>query len=81
MTAARDGRVLLREDNDYGEIAFRSEMEAPEGIILLRMGESRTPERVERLLAVLQEVGQHVLGHFVVIDDFRVRVRPMSLRR
>lgn len=75
--AARENRVLLTEDNDYGELIFRGNAPPVGGVVLLRMLDAPAPDRLRRLQAVLEEIGERVLGSHVVIGPERTRVRSL----
>jgi predicted nuclease of predicted toxin-antitoxin system len=75
--AAREGRILLTEDNDYGEMIFRGGVPNPAGMILLRMLDATAAERVSRLEAGLAEAEERVLGHHIVIGPSRTRIRKL----
>jgi predicted nuclease of predicted toxin-antitoxin system len=69
-------RLLLTFDKDFGELAFRAQLPAKSGIILFRIS---TPSSVE-----VAEVVTNILnsrtdwsGHFSVITDRRIRMRPL----
>ncbi len=75
--AAREGRILLTEDNDYGELIFRGSAARPAGVILLRMLDATVAERLSRLETVLAELGDQVPGRHVVIGPGRARIREL----
>ena len=72
--AEREGRVLLTEDNDYGELVFHRSVKAGAGIVLIRMPGARRGERWLRLRAVFDELGDRILGKYVIIGSDRVRM-------
>jgi predicted nuclease of predicted toxin-antitoxin system len=76
--AAKDSRILLTEDTDYGDIVFHRGGSPPPAVILLRMGDFAAAERAARLMRVLSELGENVVGRFVVVGSSRVRIRPLD---
>jgi predicted nuclease of predicted toxin-antitoxin system len=76
--AASERRILLTEDNDFGELIFRKsgQFDVP-GLVLLRLSSERSLEKWERLLDVITEHGERLPGHFVVVGEARVRFRPL----
>jgi predicted nuclease of predicted toxin-antitoxin system len=68
--------VLLTYDRDFGELVFRQRQIA-HGIVLLRF----TPKHEAPRLALLQRHWQTVVrqskNHFTVVNDSKVRVRPL----
>lgn len=71
-----EGRVLLTEDKDFGELVFRSRMAAP-GVVLLRLDIENGPAKWLRLEAAIAEFGDRVLGRYIVIEARRFRSRPL----
>jgi|SRR6516165_1525669 len=75
--AAREERVLLTFDKDFGELAKRSGLPAKSGIILLRIPMSRPGEVGARLAGLISARGDWV-GHFSVVEPGRARMRPLG---
>jgi predicted nuclease of predicted toxin-antitoxin system len=75
--AAREQRVLLTFDKDFGELARRSALPAACGIILLRMPMPRAGD-VGRRLADLITSRNDWAGHFAVIEPGRIRMRALG---
>ena len=71
--AYREGRILITEDRDFGEIVF-VHRQPHAGVIYLRLGAADLPTKIARL--------DHVLAHhaaelhrFLTVGRDRVRVR------
>jgi hypothetical protein len=75
--AAREGRILLTFDKDFGELAKGSALPQACGIILLRMPMPR-PSDVGPRLADLITAREDWPGQFSVIEPGRVRMRPLG---
>ena len=75
--AAREQRVLLTFDKDFGELAKASPLLAGCGVILFRIPMSR-PESVGQQLAGLIMARDDWAGHFSVIEPGRVRMRRLG---
>jgi predicted nuclease of predicted toxin-antitoxin system len=68
--------LIITSDKDFGELTFR--LQRPScGIILLRNPETDCKVKAEMLLAALQKISEDALNKFIVIDNFRIRLRNM----
>ena len=74
--ARNDDRVLLTEDKDFGELLFRSKLVVP-GLVLLRLRLEQHPLKWVRLEAAIEQFGDRLFGHYVVIEEARFRSRPL----
>jgi len=74
--AKRESRVLVTFDKDFGELAFHSKLPASCGIILFRIT-PRSPEFVARLTVDAIASRKDWVGHFAVVEENRIRVRPL----
>lgn len=74
--AAREGRVLLTLDQDYGELIYRRGLPAPPGVVLFRFLDAQE-EAAERLLHVLRVEGRALEGQFTVVTPEHVRQRSL----
>jgi predicted nuclease of predicted toxin-antitoxin system len=75
--AAREKRVLITFDKDFGELARSAALPAACGVILFRTPMPR-PDEVARRLAGIIRARDDWPGHFSVIEPGRVRMRPLS---
>ncbi|UYN97606.1 MAG: DUF5615 family PIN-like protein [Enhydrobacter sp.] len=75
--AAREQRILLTFDKDFGELARGSALPRTCGVILLRMPVAKPGEVGERL-AQLVTARDDWAGYFSVIEPGRVRMRPFG---
>jgi predicted nuclease of predicted toxin-antitoxin system len=75
--AAREVRILLAFDKDFGELARRSALPRMCGVVLLRTPMPR-PGDVGQRLADLITARDDWAGHFSVIEPGRVRMRPLG---
>ncbi len=74
--ARRESRVLLTFDQDFGELAFRSRLPAPCGIVLIRVP-ALSPEAITQTVASSLKSRDDWAGHFSVIEPGRVRMTPL----
>jgi predicted nuclease of predicted toxin-antitoxin system len=72
--AVREARVLLTQDKDFGDLAFRSRLPASCGIVLFRI--APFPDAVSKM-AVRVLAGASFEGRFVVVEEGRLRERPL----
>jgi len=75
--AAREGRILLTFDKDFGELATASKQPHACGVVLLRAPIPRA-SNVGQRLADLVTARDDWAGHFSVIEPGRVRMRPLG---
>ncbi len=75
--AARESRVVLTFDKDFGEISYRADLPKASGIVLFRIPMPAAAEAGPRLAARIAERDDWA-GHFSVIEPARVRMRPLA---
>jgi predicted nuclease of predicted toxin-antitoxin system len=73
--ATDEGRLVVTNDKDFGELAFRSG-QLHTGILLLRLRDERGANRVRVVASVFERWGDHLLGAFTVATERGVRIRP-----
>jgi predicted nuclease of predicted toxin-antitoxin system len=74
--ARTEGRLLVTHDKDFGELAFRSRLPAECGVILFCLG-GRNPESDNRRVLETVESRKDWAGHFAVVTDDQIRIRPL----
>lgn len=70
-------RVLITHDKDFGELAFRFGLPAECGVVLFRLS-GDTPEADKQRIVDVLEGFEDWSGHFSVVDNEKIRVRPLS---
>jgi predicted nuclease of predicted toxin-antitoxin system len=75
--AAREERILLTFDKDFGELARRSALPPRCGVVLLRSPMVRSSD-VGSQLAKLITARDDWAGNFSIIEPGRVRMRPLG---
>jgi len=75
--AAREERILLTLDKDFGELARGSALPRTCGVVLLRTPMPR-PGDVGQRFADLITARDDWAGYFSVIEPSRVRMRPLG---
>src|SRR5262245_60864885 len=62
-SAESEGRLILTEDKDFGELVFRDRLNS-HGVVLLRMGKLAIAKRIERLAETWSIVESNPHGRF-----------------
>ncbi len=74
--ATAEGRIVITNDKDFGELVFRSG-QAHQGILLLRLHDESAANRVRVVKSVLDGYADRLAGYFVVATENSVRIRPV----
>jgi predicted nuclease of predicted toxin-antitoxin system len=72
--AVFEGRIVVTNDKDFGELVYRSGWEH-RGVILLRLRDERAENKVRMMKVVLAQVGERLRNHYVVATESGIRVR------
>lgn len=76
IKAASEGRILITNDKDFGELIFRSGY-AHNGVLFLRLQNESAANRVHVVKAVLDQYADSLEMNFIVATDRRVRIRHL----
>jgi predicted nuclease of predicted toxin-antitoxin system len=71
--AHAEGRVLVTDDRDFGELVFRQRQQHS-GVIYFRLRDTLLQTRLARMAFVMERYGDRLQG-FIVVTDHRVRPR------
>jgi len=74
--AARDERILLTFDKDFGELARRAMLPPTCGVVLLRVPMPKPGDAGQKLADMIMERDDWA-GHFSVIETGRIRMRAL----
>jgi predicted nuclease of predicted toxin-antitoxin system len=74
--AGAEGRILITEDRDFGELVIRQRL-AVSGVILLELDRLSNATEAEIVAEVVSTHAGRFLGHLVVVEPGRIRVRPL----
>ncbi len=74
--AATQGRIVLTQDRDIGELLFRGTVRAP-GAVYLRLRARSAAQLLMRFQSVWPMCETRALGNFLVAGPTRIRVRPL----
>lgn len=72
--ALSEGRILVTNDKDFGELVFRSG-QAHSGVLLLRLHDESAASRVRVVLTVLEQYADRLPSCFTVATEGYVRIR------
>ena len=75
---AKQQRILLTFDKDFGALVFRLGLSAGSGIVLFRIT-PEFPEEAAQLALGLVESGVDLDGAFCVLTRDRIHIRPLKL--
>lgn len=70
-------RILITNDRDFGEIAFRRK-EISAGIVLMRFSSESMKKKIETLKHLLQHHSRKLAYHFTVVTETQIRIRPIA---
>jgi predicted nuclease of predicted toxin-antitoxin system len=74
--AQAEQRLVVTHDKDFGELAFRIGLPAECGVILLRLSGDDPDVDNQRALQAIESRSDWT-GHFSVITEDRIRMRPL----
>lgn len=78
--AQREHRLVVTQDKDFGELAFRARLLADCGVILFRLAGANPDQDNRRVLEVLESATEWV-GRFAVVTQHQVRIRALPRPR
>jgi predicted nuclease of predicted toxin-antitoxin system len=68
-----DGRVLITEDKDFGQLVFAANRECA-GVILVRIPHPARQALPSRIVQLVEAEGDRLEGAFVVLQSRRTRI-------
>jgi len=74
--ANAQSRLLLTNDKDFGELSYREGLVST-GVVLLRFQTENGSRKAVLLLDALADTVDRLAGHFAVVVEGRVRLRPL----
>lgn len=75
--AEKEGRILITNDKDFGELVFRQKL-VSRGIILLRMKGATGAQKAEAIRKLLKAYGSKLSGYFTVVTTKKCRFVPIK---
>jgi predicted nuclease of predicted toxin-antitoxin system len=73
----KEGRIILTEDKDFGELAIRFKCKTS-GIILLRIEPEQKELREEKMLELFRDFSDKLKGHLIIVDEQKIRFRKIE---
>ena len=74
--AVKEGRILVTNDKDFGELIFRRGY-SHHGVFLLRLQDDSAANRVRVVKAVLDQYTDFLKMNFLVATEKQVRIRHL----
>jgi predicted nuclease of predicted toxin-antitoxin system len=75
--AEADGRILITEDHDFGELVVRQKLPVL-CVMLLELDRLSNAAEAARVRSVVASEGSGLAGHFVVVEVARIRRRRIG---
>ena len=74
--AAREGRIFLTEDRDFGQLVYATAKPAP-GVILVRFPSNARSSLPTMIVEMVARHGEKLADRFVVVEPGRIRFSLM----
>jgi len=74
--ASLQDRIVITSDKEFGTRAVR-DRQVPAGILLMRLRDERTPNKLRVLEEVLRNYGDRLEGNLIVASEVRIRIIPL----
>jgi predicted nuclease of predicted toxin-antitoxin system len=78
--AQKEARLLVTFDKDFGELAFRSGLSSPSGVILFRISQD-SPSHVAGVAVAVLERPMNWAGKFSVVQEGGIRIVSLPILR
>jgi predicted nuclease of predicted toxin-antitoxin system len=72
--ARRQGRIIITEDKDFGDLVYRRKLKH-RGIILLRLRKSMPREIIRVVAGLIERFGEDLESSFVVAREEGIRIK------
>jgi len=77
VAAHTDGRILITEDRDFGEMVIRQKLDVG-GVMLLEMDRLSAISEADRIVEIVASHTDRLAKNLVVIEPGRIRIRPLG---
>ena len=75
-----ENRIIVTNDKDFGELIYLQK-KISNGIILFRVKGQKSEEKVNLIKYLLENYGEKILNHYIVITEDKIRVIPMEVAK
>ena len=75
--AKAEGRILLTNDSDFGEMVFR-QGKVLSGVVLMRFASESIKKKINVIEHLLKHHAEKLVNHFIVVNEHQIRIRPLS---
>ena len=75
--AENEGRVLITNDKDFGELVFRFRRPSS-GVILLRLKIDSPLNRQKHISALIDKIPDKLESHFIAVSEGKTRIRKLE---
>jgi predicted nuclease of predicted toxin-antitoxin system len=79
LATAQD-RLLVTVGKDFGELALRQRVPVA-GVVLVRIASEKRHLVGPRVARALAKLGDRLVGSYTVIQETKIRIRPLRRRR
>jgi len=71
-----EGRILITNDKDFGELVFR-QSKIVLGVLLIRAINERASNKIRLVREVLEKARNKLAGYFVVVNEAGIRMKKI----
>lgn len=71
--AQSEGRIVITNDKDFGEMVFKSRY-SHHGIVLLRLNDERSKNKISVIEKLLTHHSEDLIGNFIVLTENTIRI-------
>ena len=75
-----EGRILITNDKDFGELVFR-QSKIIVGVLLIRATNERASNKIRLVREVLEKARNKLAGYFVVVNEAGIRMKKIPRRQ
>lgn len=75
--AVAEKHILITNDKDFGRLAG---FYKPQGLILLRLKDERTENKIKIVSFVVATYGEAIVGNFLVVSERKIRIKSLETK-